>query len=132
MAQTFGKAGSLFQCDYHGVQVSTFDPSWDEQLSRGFCPLCSGSRLSPRLVAKPFEIETGMHNSGYCACCGSYVEPPTAPTPREGTVTATQYTSIAPGIHTIQPDGTHGKFAPDWYEVGGSKFGQFGGLDDET
>ena len=108
----------------HGVRVSTIDPSWDEQLSQGLCPLCPGSHLKPRLVAKPLEVDTETHNVGYCPCCGSYFEPPTALPPRPGVVTAQQYTSIAPGLNTIEPDGSNGKFDPRWYEVGGPEFGQ--------
>jgi hypothetical protein len=36
MPQTVGQAGSMFQCDYHGVKVSPIDPSWDEQIHPSF------------------------------------------------------------------------------------------------
>ena len=125
MAQS-NATGSTFRCEYHQVNVSTFDPSWDVHLSDGFCPLCPRLQLRPRLVAKPFEVEKEMHNVGYCSCCGSFFEPPTAPALKPGVVVANHYTSIAPGLHTIQPDGTLGEFAPEWYAVGGAHFGQFG------
>lgn len=38
--------------------------------------------------------------------------------------------SFGPGLNTIQPDGTRGQFAPDWYEVGGERFGQIADPDD--
>lgn len=100
------------------------EPTWAEKLLVGECPLCPGSRLRPRLVAKPLDVDTDLHGAGYCDCCGSYFEPPTQVEKRAGVVTPDSTMSIALGVNTLQPDGTRGEFEPSWYEVGGPEFGQ--------
>lgn len=106
-------------------------PEWTTKVTEGECPLCLGSRLHPKLVARPLDVQTDLHGAGYCDCCGSYFEPPTEVSKRPGVVTADSSSSFAPGLNTIQPDGTLGKFDPRWYEVGGEKFGQIAGPDEE-
>jgi len=123
--------GRIFRCATHQVDADMMDPAWAEKLLRGECPLCSGSRLTPKLVAKPLDVATDLHGEGYCGCCGSYFEPPTAVTKRPGVVTADSSSSMSPGLNTIEPDGTRGKFDPRWYEVGGEKFGQLADPDEE-
>jgi hypothetical protein len=120
-----------FRCATHDVSADLTDPVWAEKVTRGDCPLCQGSQLRPKLVARPLDIETDLHGAGYCSCCGSYFEPPTAVAKRAGVVTADSSSSFAPGLNTIEPDGTRGKFDPRWYEVGGEKFGQLEDPDDE-
>src|SRR5437773_9183306 len=105
-------------------------PSWSEKLLKGECPLCNGSRLRPKLVAKPLDVETDLHGAGYCSCCGSYFEPTTVVSKRSDAVTADSSSSMAPGINTITPDGTRGEFDPRWYKVGGEKFGQLAAPDE--
>jgi len=39
-------------------------------------------------------------------------------------VTADSYSSMAPGLNTIKPDGMRGEYDPRWYEVGGEEFGK--------
>jgi hypothetical protein len=92
--------------------------------------MCEGLLLRPKLVAKPLEVDTDLHGAGYCECCGGYFEPPTEAPKRPGVVTTDTTMSFAPGLNTIQPDGTRGQFAPDWYEVGGERFGQIADPDD--
>gem|GEM_PF-2763384 len=59
-----------------------------------------------------------------------HFEPPTEAPKRPGVVTTDTTMSFGPGLNTIQPDGTRGQFAPDWYEVGGERFGQIADPDD--
>ncbi len=120
-----------FRCATHDAAADMTQRSWAEKVTRGDCPLSQGSRLHPKLVARPLDVETDLHGAGYCACCGSYFEPPTAVPKRPGVVTADSSSSFSPGLNTIAPDGTRGKFDPNWYEVGGEKFGQIADPDDE-
>jgi hypothetical protein len=107
------------------------EPTWVEHVTTGDCPLCHGLRLSPKLVAKPLDVETDLHGEGYCGCCGSYFEPPTAVPKRPSVVTADWSSGFSPGLNTIKPDGTRGEFDPRWYEVGGARFGQLADPDEE-
>jgi len=121
---------AFFRCATHQVDVEMMDPTWAEKLTRGECPLCEGSHLHPRLVARPLDVQTDLHGEGYCDCCGSYFQPPTEVPKRPDVVTADSSVSMSPGLNTIEPDGSRGKFDPRWYEVGGDKFGQIGDPDD--
>lgn len=119
----------VFRCATHHVPADMMGPHWSERLTKGECPLCAGSRLRPKLVAKPLDVDTDLHAAGYCECCGSYFVPPTAAEKRPGVVTADSFSSLSPGLNTIQPDGKLGEFDPLWYEVSGEEFGQLANPD---
>jgi hypothetical protein len=55
----------IFRCATHQVEVEMTDPEWAEKLLSGECPLCAGSRLRPKLVAKPLDVMTDLHGEGY-------------------------------------------------------------------
>ena len=111
-----------FKCaNEHGVTADLMDAGWDAKMNAGECPLCPGSRLRPKLVAKPLDVDTDLHSTGHCPCCQSYFERAEIVGPGHHTTS-----SFAPGPNTIQPDGTRGPFDPRWYEVAGEEFGQLG------
>src|SRR2546423_14407916 len=102
----------IFTCAIHQVDADMMAPSWSEKLLKGECPLCNGARLRPKLVAKPLDVETDLHGAGYCSCCGSYFEPPTAVPKRPNAVTAESSSSIARASTRSRPMGPAGSLTP--------------------